>query len=170
MSDSDEAPKKAVRKASNASSKKGKASKKQQDSDMDEDSSEEEAKPVRKSSRVSEKSAASKASKKKAVEEEPEEAEAEEEEGPKELFVGNISYQATEDELYNHFSQWGEVTNVKIPTERETGRSRGMAFVEFSSHKEASNALDNTNQREYNGRNLRVNFSGDTLKARPKGN
>lgn len=142
---------------------------KKADSDMEEDSSDEDAKPVRKLSRVSEKSAGSKASKKSAGKKAAQEED--EDEGPdadkKELFVGNISYQATEDELYNHFAQWGEVTNVKIPTDRESGRSRGMAFVEFATHKEAAAACENTNGQDYNGRALRVNFSGDSLVNRP---
>jgi RNA recognition motif-containing protein len=77
------------------------------------------------------------------------------------IFVGNLSYQTTEDELLNLFSQVGQVESASIVTDRETGRSRGFAFVEMSD--DAGNkAIEQFNGYEFNGRNINVN------EARPR--
>jgi RNA recognition motif-containing protein len=73
----------------------------------------------------------------------------------KKLYVGNLSFETTSDDLMQLFGQYGTVTSAQIVTDRETGRSRGFAFVEMSSG--ADEAIAGTNMREYQGRNLTVN-------------
>ena len=70
------------------------------------------------------------------------------------LYVGNLSFQSTEDELRDLFSQYGEVTSVRLISDRDTGRSRGFAFVEMEN---ANAAIEALNGYELGGRNLRVN-------------
>jgi len=78
----------------------------------------------------------------------------------KKLYVGNLPFNATEDDLTQLFSQHGEVASVSVITDRETGRPRGFAFVEMNSG--AEEAIRALNETEYGGRNLRVN------EARPR--
>jgi RNA recognition motif-containing protein len=73
------------------------------------------------------------------------------------LYVGNLPYQLTEDELSAHFSNTGEVKSVKIVQDRETGRSRGFGFVEMNSADEGNNAIENLNNVPFKGRALVVN-------------
>lgn len=73
------------------------------------------------------------------------------------IYVGNLSFQAEEDELTDLFGEYGDVTSVKIIIDRESGRSRGFGFVEMSDDDEAQNAIDNLNQAEFLGRTLIVN-------------
>jgi len=73
------------------------------------------------------------------------------------LFVGNLPYQATEDDLRTHFAQVGEPTQIVRPLDRETGRARGFAFVEMASDDGASKAVSTLNNTSYGGRNLTVN-------------
>ena len=73
----------------------------------------------------------------------------------KKLYVGNLSFDTTSDDLTQLFGQYGAVTSATIVTDRETGRSRGFAFVEMSSGGDA--AIQATNMREFQGRNLTVN-------------
>ena len=73
------------------------------------------------------------------------------------VFVGNLNFQTTEDELRQLFSQSGEVVSVSIPTDRMSGRPRGFAFVEFASSEAAASAIERFNDQELGGRNLRVN-------------
>ena len=75
----------------------------------------------------------------------------------KRLFVGNLSWNITEDQLNDVFSEAGTVTSVKIVTDRETGRSRGFAFVEMSSDAETSNAIEMMHDKEVDGRKMNVN-------------
>mgnify|MGYP003573822930 CR=1 FL=1 len=70
------------------------------------------------------------------------------------LYVGNLSFQSTEDELRDLFSQYGEVQSVRVISDRDTGRSRGFAFVEMEDGGKAIQALDGY---ELGGRNLKVN-------------
>lgn len=74
------------------------------------------------------------------------------------IYVGNLPYNATEEDLMGHFAQYGSVDEVKIIMDRETGRSRGFAFVRFSEEKEAENALA-ANGAEFQGRRLKVNLA-----------
>jgi cold-inducible RNA-binding protein len=78
------------------------------------------------------------------------------------IFVGNLSYQATEDDLQSAFSQFGAVDRVSIVRDRETGQSRGFGFVEMSNGDEANTAILALNGREVKGRAIKVN------EARPR--
>ncbi len=75
---------------------------------------------------------------------------------PKSIYVGNIPFSATEDDLHNMFSQYGEVFSVKFIMDRETGRFRGFGFVEMDDAA-AKQAVDALNGKEMNGRALRIN-------------
>lgn len=75
----------------------------------------------------------------------------------KKLYVGNLPYSATEQVLVDSFSQFGTVESAKIITDRETGRSKGFAFVEMSTDQEAADAIAKLNGADYEGRTLTVN-------------
>ncbi len=79
----------------------------------------------------------------------------------KKLYVGNLSYQTTEDSLRNHFASFGNVVSSKIIVDRETGSSKGFGFIEMGSDQEAAAAIAGTNGSEFEGRNLRVNEAMD---------
>ncbi len=78
------------------------------------------------------------------------------------IFVGNLNFQTTQDELYAAFAQFGSVERVNIITDRDTGQPRGFAFVEMTNRQEAENAISQLNGAELNGRTMNVN------EARPK--
>jgi cold-inducible RNA-binding protein len=78
------------------------------------------------------------------------------------LFVGNLSYSTTEDQLRDAFAAYGQVDTVSVITDRDTGQPRGFAFVEMANRNEAETAISVLNGRELNGRALNVN------EARPK--
>jgi cold-inducible RNA-binding protein len=78
------------------------------------------------------------------------------------IFVGNLSYQTTQEDLLAAFSQFGNVERVNIVTDRDTGQPRGFAFVEMSDPQAARTAIAQLNGAELNGRALNVN------EARPK--
>jgi cold-inducible RNA-binding protein len=78
------------------------------------------------------------------------------------IFVGNLSYQATQTDLQNAFSAYGSVERVNVVTDRETGQPRGFAFVEMSDSEAAQNAIAHLNGAELHGRAMNVN------EARPK--
>jgi RNA recognition motif-containing protein len=78
------------------------------------------------------------------------------------IYVGNLAHSATEDDLRQAFSQHGEVTDVTIVKDRQTGASRGFAFVEMPNGVEAASAIKDLNLREIGGRSLTV------AQARPK--
>jgi RNA recognition motif-containing protein len=78
------------------------------------------------------------------------------------IFVGNLSYQTTQDELQAAFSAYGTVERVSIVTDRDSGQPRGFAFVEMTDGTEAQNAISQLNGTEMHGRALNVN------EARPK--
>lgn len=75
------------------------------------------------------------------------------------LYVGNLPYSATEDELRNLFAQAGNVTSVALIKDRETGTSRGFAFVEMSTQVEAEKAISMFNNYKLGNRELRVNLA-----------
>jgi RNA recognition motif-containing protein len=79
----------------------------------------------------------------------------------KKLYVGNLSYNTTEDNLRNLFAEFGNVASAKIIFDRETGNSKGFGFIEMGSDDEASAAINGTNGREFEGRQLRVNEAMD---------
>jgi RNA recognition motif-containing protein len=78
------------------------------------------------------------------------------------IYVGNLSYGMSEQELRDAFSAYGDVASVKILTDRETGRSRGFGFVEMPNQSEGEAAITQLNGKELSGRVLRVN------EARPR--
>jgi len=80
----------------------------------------------------------------------------------KNIFVGNLSYGATEDSIRSLFEAYGTVDRVSIVTDRETGQARGFGFVEMSVNAEADRAIAELNGKELGGRALNVN------EARPK--
>lgn len=81
----------------------------------------------------------------------------------KNLFVGNLSFQTTEIDLRSLFEPFGQILRVHIGKDRETGRSRGFAFVEMANDQEAAKAMTELNGKEFGGRALKVN------EAAPKG-
>jgi RNA recognition motif-containing protein len=78
------------------------------------------------------------------------------------IYVGNLSYDVTQDGLTQAFSEYGTVRRVQLPTDRETGRLRGFAFVEMGTDAEESAAIEALDGAEWMGRDLKVN------KARPR--
>lgn len=75
----------------------------------------------------------------------------------KKIYVGNLSYKTAEDSLGDLFAQYGQVNSVKIIFDRETNRSKGFGFVEMEEAEAAEAAISELNNREFDGRNLRVN-------------
>jgi RNA recognition motif-containing protein len=73
------------------------------------------------------------------------------------LFVGNLPYDATEDEIRSHFSSVGNLSYVFVPVDRETGKKRGFAFVEFADATQAQEAIRQFNNQPFKGRPLAVN-------------
>lgn len=84
--------------------------------------------------------------------------------GPAELFVGNLSWNTDDNILYDAFSQYGTVTKARVLV--KDGRSQGIGFVEFASKDEAQSALDNCNEMELDGRNIRLRFSENRTQPR----
>jgi RNA recognition motif-containing protein len=80
------------------------------------------------------------------------------------IYVGNLSYQVTQEDVEQVFAEYGTVRNVTLPVDRETGRMRGFAFVELESETEETAAIEALDGAEWMGRDLRVS------KARPREN
>jgi RNA recognition motif-containing protein len=80
------------------------------------------------------------------------------------IYVGNLSFDATQDQITEVFAEYGTVSRVSMPTDRETGRPRGFAFVEMESEDQETAAIDALDGAEWMGRDLKVN------KARPREN
>src|SRR5213079_2385669 len=78
------------------------------------------------------------------------------------LYVGNLPFQTTSDDLKEHFAQAGNVESASVVEDRMTGRSRGFGFVEMATPEEAAAAIEQLNGKEFSGRNLTVN------EARPR--
>jgi RNA recognition motif-containing protein len=78
------------------------------------------------------------------------------------IYVGNLSYRATEDELREAFGRYGQVDSVQIIKDRETGRSRGFAFVEMPDAEQAKAAIEQLDSADIAGRQVKVN------EARPR--
>jgi RNA recognition motif-containing protein len=78
------------------------------------------------------------------------------------LYVGNLSFKTTSDDLREYFSQAGTVESASVIEDRETGRSRGFGFVEMATPEDAQAAIEQFNGKDLNGRNLTVN------EAKPK--
>lgn len=80
------------------------------------------------------------------------------------LYVANINFDATENDVRDLFSEYGSISSCKLVTDRENGRSRGFAFVEFEDRDDAKTAIDALNGSEFMGRKLVVS------QAKPKKN
>ena len=78
------------------------------------------------------------------------------------IFVGNLSFSTTQEDLHSVFAQFGSVERVSVITDRDSGQPRGFAFVEMTSDQEAQNAITQLNATELGGRAINVN------EARPK--
>ena len=73
------------------------------------------------------------------------------------IYVGNLSFDTTQDELRDLFAQYGEVSDVHLPMDRESGRPRGFGFIELPDDAQAQAAIDAINGTEVGGRTLTVN-------------
>ena len=78
------------------------------------------------------------------------------------IYVGNLSYDVTQDDLSDVFAEYGTVKRVQLPTDRETGRPRGFGFVEMSTEEEEAAAIEALDSAEWMGRDIKVN------KAKPR--
>tara|TARA_B100000700_G_C15004621_1_gene837923 strand:+ start:818 stop:1090 length:273 start_codon:yes stop_codon:yes gene_type:complete len=80
------------------------------------------------------------------------------------IYIGNLSFQAEQEDLHHLFTQYGEVKSCALPTDRETGRKRGFGFVEMIKEEDEQKAIDDLQDVEWMGRMIRVN------KATPREN
>ena len=85
------------------------------------------------------------------------------------IYVGNLAHSATEDDLQQAFSQHGEVTDVNIVKDRQTGASRGFAFVEMPNGDEAASAIKGLNLHEIAGRSITVDQARPKKSGGPRG-
>jgi RNA recognition motif-containing protein len=84
------------------------------------------------------------------------------------IYVGNLPYGISEDELKNTFSKFGSVTSVKIIMDKMTGRSKGFAFVEMANNSDGNQAIKSLNETELNGRNIKVNEARPREESAPR--
>lgn len=75
------------------------------------------------------------------------------------LYVGNLPFEVTEEELRELFQGYGEVASAKVITDRETGRARGFGFVEMQQAEDAQKAIEGLDGQDFKGRNLKVNVA-----------
>jgi RNA recognition motif-containing protein len=80
------------------------------------------------------------------------------------IYVGNLNYEVSQEDLSEVFSEYGQVKRVHLPTDRETGRKRGFGFVEMETEAEEDKAIETLDGAEWMGREIKVN------KARPREN
>ena len=73
------------------------------------------------------------------------------------IYVGNMNYRTTEEDINSLFSQYGEVASVKLISDRETGRAKGFGFVTMNDDAAAKEAIEALNEKEFEGRTLRIN-------------
>jgi len=85
------------------------------------------------------------------------------------IYVGNLSYDVTQDDLNQVFAEYGAVKRVQLPTDRETGRLRGFAFVEMGTEAEEAAAIEALDGAEWMGRDLKVNKAKPREERRPGG-
>ncbi len=78
------------------------------------------------------------------------------------IFIGNLAYEVTQEDLNEVFSEYGKVQRIHLPTDRDTGRVRGFAFIELDSESNEQKAIGELNQAEWMGRTLKVD------QARPR--
>lgn len=79
------------------------------------------------------------------------------------IYLGNLSFDSTEEKINQKFSEFGEVTSVRVITDAYSGKSKGFCFIEMPNQKEAENAIKELNESSFDGRNILVN------EARPRG-
>ncbi|HVT19337.1 MAG TPA: RNA-binding protein [Thermoanaerobaculia bacterium] len=85
------------------------------------------------------------------------------------LFVGNLNFDTTSDDLKELFAKAGTCESAQVMTDRATGRSRGFAFVEMSSESEAQKAISDFHGQDFQGRNLNVNEARERTPGPPRG-
>jgi len=83
------------------------------------------------------------------------------------IYVGNLSYEVTQEDLTEVFAEYGTVKRVQLPTDRETGKMRGFGFVEMSSDTEETAAIEALDGADWMGRTLRVNKAREREDRRP---
>jgi RNA recognition motif-containing protein len=84
------------------------------------------------------------------------------------IYVGNLPYSISEDDLKNAFGKFGPVTSVKIIIDKATGRSKGFAFVEMENSSEGNQAIKSLNETDLNGRNIKVNEARPREESAPR--
>lgn len=85
------------------------------------------------------------------------------------IYVGNLPYQVTQEDVSSIFAEYGTVKRVQLPTDRETGRPRGFGFVEMSTDAEEEAAIEALDGAEWMGRDLRVNKAKPREERKPSG-
>ena len=85
------------------------------------------------------------------------------------IYVGNLSYSTTQDDLEDKFSQFGEIAEVKLITDFQTGRSKGFAFITFAEDSSAQEAVS-LNETDLDGRNIRVSIAKEDNRRSGGGN
>ena len=85
------------------------------------------------------------------------------------LFVGNLPFSFTEDQLHEMFAPHGNIASAQLIHDRESGRSRGFGFVEMPNDEEAQKAIDALNGRQVDGRQIAVNQAREREERRPQG-
>lgn len=85
------------------------------------------------------------------------------------IYVGNLSYEVTQEDLNNVFTEYGTVKRVHLPTDRETGKMRGFGFVEMSAEEEETAAIEALDGAEWMGRELKVNKARERENRGPRG-
>jgi RNA recognition motif-containing protein len=86
------------------------------------------------------------------------------------IFVGNVDYRVTENQLAELFEEFGEVTTVKIPKDKLNGRSKGYAFVEMANDVEGEEAINNLNGYQINTRAINVSVARPPEERKPRSN
>ncbi len=81
------------------------------------------------------------------------------------IYVGNLNYNSTKEELQAHFSQFGGISEVALPEDKFTGRPRGFAFITFNNPADAQKACEVANGQEFSGRTLKVNLAEDRART-----
>src|SRR4028118_1006099 len=85
------------------------------------------------------------------------------------IYVGNLSYEVTQEHLSQTFGEYGTVKRIQLPADRETGRLRGFAFVEMGTEEEEAAAIEALDGAEWMGRDLKVNKAKPREERRPSG-
>jgi len=86
------------------------------------------------------------------------------------LFVGNLSYQTGENDIQDYFAQVGAIKSVNLMMDKVTGKSRGFAFVEFSTAEEAQKAIEQFHNKDFQGRAITVNVARPREERAPRSN